>query len=82
MQKLTNRFSVAAEVCFPKTAQGTDVLRWLNVQYTGKSTVPLTESVSKGHRDATHTLFACRRVHLVFQINKQGEWSLVETKMI
>lgn len=75
-------FTTTMVVNFPKGKEGKRALHWLNVQYTGKPTMPLEEKCAEDHVEATHNLFCSRVVRLTIEIDKQGNWKLLESVLV
>lgn len=73
---LGNWFTVDVVVSFPQDEQGRNLNKWLNIQYTGKPLIPLTDNIDKQHVDASWDMHRSRRVRITFEVNKKGKWKL------
>ena len=71
-----NRFVAEVSVSLPHNISR--VHRWLNVQHTGKETLPLDKRASKKHQDAAWRLHMCRRYKMEFEVDKKGNWTFVK----
>jgi hypothetical protein len=56
------------------------ILEWLNIQHTGSPQISLDTKVryKKEHVEATHLLFAGRKIKLTIQIDKRGNWNIIK----
>lgn len=76
----TNRFKTIVSISFPK--DGHSLLYWFNKQNSGRPIIPLNEKVEQSHKDNAWRLHACRWVELEIEINKSGNWSLINSKIV
>jgi hypothetical protein len=77
----TNRFTVTTSISFPNGIQGDNILHWLNRQWTGKPTIPLTKKIPKDMLEAAYAIHRCRTVTLTIEVDKDGNWKLIEAKI-
>ena len=59
------------------------VLRWINLQHVGteKLSMDMNVKYSKEHKDASWRLNACRKAELTFKSDKNGNWTLIDSKI-
>jgi hypothetical protein len=76
MKNPSNWFTVDVSVHFPKDEQEHNLNHWLNIQHTGKPTMPFTQKISEKHTDAAWNMHRGRMVRMTFEINEKGNWKL------
>jgi len=75
-----NQFEVVTSVSMEGFSENR-IFRWINLQYEGRELIPLNVKCSKKHQDAAWKVKMSRAVILTFEVNKNGSWKLIKSKL-
>ena len=73
---MKNTFEI--EVNGYKMLKADSAIRWLNLQHCDKEVLPLSIKASQKHRDAAFNFHTCKRIKLKIEINKNGNWKIID----
>jgi hypothetical protein len=77
MAKLSNRIKTTVDIHL-NGYERIQAFRWLNVQHTGKESMPVEVKCSAKHQDAGYALCRVNRVEIELELKKNGTYKVVK----
>lgn len=77
-----NSFSGSLPVRLEDGPERQKILRWLCVEHTGKIQLPLNQSATKEHREATYDFIRGGMIRVTVEVDKNGQMQLLKAKML
>ena len=73
-----NQFVAEVNIPFPCGDTGRELEQWINIQHAGKNQIPLDEEVSEEHTNAHHCLHSTRKISVLVEVKKDGNWKFLK----